>query len=124
MMRLHQNSSFNLFWKKQVLAFQLLALMHAKKKKLKTGLKANYAAQTIVSELDEGVNRNLDYLLSVNCLTSYLLLLVKKPLEALEFIKIAERIALRLLQASEKLVGAQKNNLEIIGESEHEVTER
>ena len=63
-------------------------------------------------------------MLSVNTLTSYLLLLVKKPLEALEFIKIAERIALRLLQASEKLVGAQKTNLEIIGESEHEITER
>ena len=100
--------------------------MHAKKKKLKTGLKANYAAQTIVSELDENVNRNLDYLLSVNTLTSYLLLLVKKPLEALEFIKIAERIALRLLQATQKLSGLQKTNLEPIGESEsqNEFTER
>lgn len=101
-MRLHPNNSFNVNWKKQVLAFQLLALMHAKKKKLKTGLKANYAAQTIVSELDESVYRNLDYLMSVNTLTSYLLLLVKKPVEALEFIKIAERIALRLLENNNK----------------------
>lgn len=53
--------------------------MHAKKRKLRTGLKANYAAQTIVSELDENIPRNLDYLLSVNTLTCYLLLLVKKP---------------------------------------------
>jgi len=44
MMKLHPNNTFNINWKKQVLAFQLLALMHAKRKKLKTGLKANYAA--------------------------------------------------------------------------------
>lgn len=77
--------------------------MHVKKKKLKTGLKANYSAQTIVSELDENVYRNLDYLMSVNTLTSYLLILVKKPMEALEFIKIAERIALRLLENNPKI---------------------
>jgi len=29
LMRLHPNHSFNLYWKKQVLAFELLALMHA-----------------------------------------------------------------------------------------------
>ena len=90
--------------------------MNAKKKKLKTGLKANYAAQTIVSELDENIYRNLDYLMSVNTLTSYLLLLVKKPVEALEFIKIAERIAYRLLENNSKM-NSQKT-LEIIGESE------
>jgi hypothetical protein len=90
--------------------------MHAKKKKLKTGLKANYAAQTIVSELDENIYRNLDYLMSVNTLTSYLLMLVKKPVEALEFIKIAERIAYRLLENNSKM-NSQKT-LEIIGESE------
>ena len=90
--------------------------MHAKKKKLKTGLKANYAAQTIVSELDENIYRNLDYLMSVNTLASYLLLLVKKPVEALEFIKIAERIAYRLLENNSKM-NSQKT-LEIIGESE------
>ena len=90
--------------------------MHAKKKKLKAGLKANYAAQTIVSELDENIYRNLDYLMSVNTLTSYLLLLVKKPVEALEFIKIAERIAYRLLENNSKM-NSQKT-LEIIGESE------
>ena len=90
--------------------------MHAKKKKLKTGLKANYAAQTIVSELDENIYRNLDYLMSVNTLTSYLLLLVKKPVEALEFIKIAERIAYRLLENNSKM--NRQKTLEIIGESE------
>ena len=91
--------------------------MHTKKRKLKTGLKANYAAQTIVSELNENVNRNLDYLLAVNTLTSYLLILVKKPVEALEFIKIAERIAMRLLKETKKVVDARKSTLEIIGES-------
>jgi len=44
LMKLHLNYTFNLNWKKQVLAFQLLAVMHAQKKKFKTGLKAIYAA--------------------------------------------------------------------------------
>ena len=73
--------------------FQLVAVMDAKKRKYKAGLKVNYSAQTIVSELDESQNRSLDYLLSVNTLTSYLLLLVKKPKEAYEFINISERIS-------------------------------
>ena len=85
-MKMHPNFSFDLNWKKQVLAFQLLSLLHAKKKKYKTGLKAIYAAQTIVSELDETVERNLDYLMAVNTLTGYLLLTIEKPVEALEFI--------------------------------------
>ena len=99
LMRL-QGSEFNVFYKKQVLALQLLALMHTKKKKVKQALKVNYTAQTIVSELDESVPRNLDYLISVNTLTSFLLLQVCKPAEALEFIKITERIAMRLLEFS------------------------
>ena len=48
--------------------------MHAQKRKYKTGLKAIYAAQTIVSELDETVERNLDYIMAVNTLTGFLLL--------------------------------------------------
>ena len=72
--------------------------MHAKKGKFKMAIKANYAAQTIVAVLDEAQERNLDYLLAVNTLTAYLLLHVRKPTEALEFIKIAERIAYRLLK--------------------------
>lgn len=44
LMRLHTNHTFNLNWKKQVLAFELLALMHAQKKKHKIGLKAVYEA--------------------------------------------------------------------------------
>jgi len=97
-MKMHPNNSFDLNWKKQVLQFQLLALLHAKKKKYKTGLKAIYAAQTIVSELDETVERNLDYLMAVNTLTGYLLLSIDKPVEALEFITIAERIAYKLIE--------------------------
>jgi hypothetical protein len=54
-------------------------MMHSKKRKFKTGLKAVYAAQTIVSELDETVERNLDYLMAVNTLTGYLLLMIDKP---------------------------------------------
>ena len=110
-MKLHTPQSFNVNWKKQILAFQLLALMHAKKNKVKAGLKANYAAQTIASALDDGVDRNLDYLLSVNTLTSYLLLLIRKPSEALEFIKIAESIALRLLESTNR-----DGNLKVVSE--------
>lgn len=91
--------------------------MHAKKHKFKLSLKANYAAQTVVSVLDEAQDRNLDYLLAVNTLTAYLLLQIKKPAEALEFIKIAERLAYKLLENTE----AYKVNtvdLAIIGESE------
>lgn len=68
-----------------------------------------------MSELDENVERNLDYLLSVNTLTSYLLLLVKKPVEALEFIKIAERVAMKLLDAL--LNPTRHLPLAVIGES-------
>ena len=110
-MKLHTPQSFNVNWKKQILAFQLLALMNAKKNKVKAGLKANYAAQTIASALDDGVDRNLDYLLSVNTLTSYLLLLIRKPSEALEFIKIAESIALRLLESTNR-----DGNLKVVSE--------
>lgn len=62
------------------------------------GLKAVYSAQQIVSELDESVERNLDYLLSVNTLTGYLLISIDKPAEALEFIAIAEKICMRLIR--------------------------
>ena len=108
-----QPSQFNVFYKKQVLALQLLAVMHSKKKKIKQALKVNYTAQTIVSELDETAPRNLDYLVSVNALTSYLLLLVKKPAEALEFLRISERIAMRLLdsQQLQKFAGVVPQSL-------------
>ena len=125
LMRLHPNHSFNLYWKKQVLAFELLALMHAQKKKFKTGLKAVYEAQTIVSELDETIERNLDYIMAVNTLTGFLLLGIHKPQEALEFILIAERIVYKLVEMHKKervrqqMTGEYSNqitSLEIIGE--------
>ena len=97
LMRIHPSNSFNLNWKKQVLAFELLAFMHAQKKKFKTGLKAIYEAQAIVSELDEKKERNLDYIMAVNCLTGLLLISINKPREALDFIIIAERIVYKLV---------------------------
>lgn len=87
-----------------MLAFQLLALMHLKKGKVKTSIKANYAAQTVVSVLGEEVPRNLDYLLAVNTLSAYLLLIARRPAEALEFIKISERFAIQLLDLSDQLL--------------------
>lgn len=96
-MRMHLTHSFDLRDKKQVLVFQLISLDFASKRKYKTALQSVYSAQTIVSELNEDIERNLDYLISVNVLTSYLLLQIGKPSEALEFALIAERIAFRLV---------------------------
>jgi hypothetical protein len=75
-----------------------LAVVHSSKKKCKGALKSIYAAQAIVSALDETVERNLDYLMSINTLTGYLLLSIEKPVESLEFIEIAERIAFKLIE--------------------------
>ena len=86
--------------------------MHTKKRRLKTGLKINYTAQTIVSELDEGVPRNLDYLISVNLLTSYILLLACKAKESLEFLQISERIANKLLCVSQQRTRAAAVNFD------------
>ena len=90
-------------------------------------MKAIYAAQTIVSELDETVERNLDYLMAVNTLTGYLLLSIDKPHEALEFITIAERIAYKLIEKNLTTTStgnkremnantSNRNSLEVIGE--------
>jgi hypothetical protein len=68
----------------------MLAVLYAKKDKLKTALKSVYQAQTIVSRLDETIERNLDYVIVVNMLTSYLLLKVNRAAEALEFIELAD----------------------------------
>lgn len=43
----------------------------------------------ILADLDESSDRNLDYLVAVNTLTSYLLLTIGKPSEALDFIMTA-----------------------------------
>ena len=97
LMSLHSGNTFNLNWKKQILAFMLLGFIHGSKKKFKFGLKSIYAAQTIVSELDETVERNLDYLMAVNTLTAYMLLCIDKPKESIEFINIAERLCMQLV---------------------------
>ena len=101
-------------------------MIHAQRRKYKTGLKAIYAAQTIVSELDETIERNLDYVMAVNTLTGFLLLSIGKPIEALEFIQIAERIAYKLIELATRRLKrdasprtGEKNpisSLEVIGE--------
>jgi len=91
--QLHKDGTFNVNWRKQILVFQLLAMLFTKKKRPKQGLKSIYHAQTIISVLLESVERNLDYLLAVNTLTGYLLLLADKPKEACEFLGLAEKVA-------------------------------
>jgi hypothetical protein len=53
--------------------------MDAKLGKFKPGLRANYTAHVIASELDETVPRNIDYLIAINTQTAYLLLVINKP---------------------------------------------
>lgn len=60
-------------------------------------LKSVYLAQTIVSDLDDKNDRNFDYLISVNTLTGYILVTLGKYKEALEFVKIAEKVAFQLV---------------------------
>ena len=69
--------------------FQLLSHMDAKFTKYKAGLKANYTSHVIASSFDENQPRNLDYLIAINTQTAYLLLMIGKPAEALDFILIA-----------------------------------
>lgn len=69
--------------------------------------------------------------MAVNTLTAFLLLSIQKPLEAIEFIMIAERIVYRLIEQSSKnkletspsgttnVLGQQdpNNPLEVVGET-------
>jgi hypothetical protein len=63
--------------------------MDTKLNKFKLGLRANYTAHVIAAVLDENVPRNLDYLIAINTQTAYLLLVINKPSEALDFILAA-----------------------------------
>lgn len=65
--------------------------------------------------------------MAVNTLTGYMLLTIEKPVEALEFINIAERIAYKLIEKNisnressgqEGQKQNQPNSLEVIGEDE------
>ena len=88
--------SFDVNWRKQILAFQLLALLFTKKRRPKSGLKAAYHAQTIIGTLDETNERDLDYMLAVHTMTGYLLLLSERPKEAFDFLELSERAAQKL----------------------------
>lgn len=72
--------------------------MDAKLGKFKLGLRANYTAHVIAAELDEKVPRNLDYLIAINTQTAYLLLVINKPQEALDFILAAQRCCYKLAE--------------------------
>ena len=105
-----------------MLAFELLALVHAQKRKYRLGLKAVHSAQTIVADLDETVERNLDYIMAVNTLTGFLLLCIGRPFEALEFILIAEKTIFTLIEkranrnAQAGMFQQEDTALEVIGE--------
>lgn len=80
-----------------------------------------------MSELDETIERNLDYMMAVNTLTGLLLLSIKKPTEALDFILIAERIVYKLVEIHKRENVRQSmadekshliTSLEIVGEQQ------
>lgn len=48
-----QNDLYDIESKKQVLMYQLICLLDIRKLKLKSALKANYTAQTILQDLNE-----------------------------------------------------------------------
>lgn len=52
----------------------------------------NYAAQQIVSHLDESHSK---YIIAVNLTTAFLLLMVNKSKEAIDFIKHANQLVLQ-----------------------------
>jgi hypothetical protein len=67
----------------------LLATLYVKNK-FKMALKCCLLAQKITANLDRKLPRNLDFILSVNLITSIVLLKIGKPVEAFDFILIAE----------------------------------
>ena len=90
----HQN------YKKQVLMFMLLAFVYQQAKKYKLALKMISQAQKITSQLDQHNPRNVDYILSVNVMTALILLKINKPKHALEFLKIADKMAELLVETT------------------------
>jgi hypothetical protein len=67
----------------------LICLAQVRRGREIQGLKCLFEAQTIVSSLPESPDRNLDYILSTNTLTAAILILIKKPSESLNFLKIS-----------------------------------
>ena len=53
---------------------QLLMMLLVRKGKEAAALRALFPAQKIVSELDDSSQRHFDYIVSVNCLTAFVLL--------------------------------------------------
>ena len=84
-------------YKKQVLMMQLLMMLLTRKGREQAALRALFPAQKLVSELDESSQRNFDYIVSVNCLTAFVLLRLQQPQDAVEFVGIAEKAILWIL---------------------------
>ena len=78
----------------------LLGFVYMQTKKYKLALKMISQAQKITSKMDQQSPRNVDYILSVNVMTALILLKINKPKHALEFLKIADRMAELLVEAT------------------------
>ena len=86
-------------------------MVYLRRDKEKLALRSLHQAQNIVAALDETVlhfcfetvPRTCDYVVAVNSLTAFVLLKLRKPQEALDFITIAEihheKTLIRLLDA-------------------------
>lgn len=89
---------FDLGWPKQITYFLTAALaLQNQSKPPKICLSCLFAAIKIAAELDKEQPRNLDYILSTNALTAFVLLKLGKAKEAHEFIVLAEKVLIRLI---------------------------
>ena len=94
---IQKTAEFDLDWKKQISLFLLLAITLFKQGKSKHSLHCLAIAHKIPSNLpkmNEHYPRNIDYLLAVNGLTSFLLMKMGKIYEALKYIYIAEELTI------------------------------
>lgn len=88
---------FDLGWKKQISLFLLLAITLYKQGKIKHSLHClaiGHKITTTLHKKNEHYPRNIDYLLAVNTLTSFLLMKMGKINEALKYIYIAEELSI------------------------------
>ncbi len=84
--------------KKQILILMLITVIMIRKGKESKALQVLFEMQKIICDLDETVSRNKDYILVVNCLTSYILIRIQKQEKVLSFLEISERTLASLFE--------------------------
>lgn len=80
-----------------VLLMLVISYVNAFHSKYQQALACIHQAHQISAQLQNTCPRNLDYILAVNLMTAYLLLKIKKPQQACEFLVIAEQTTNQLI---------------------------